>query len=213
MLKNIAILMGFQLAGEALVTSLGLAFPGPLCGLLLLLGWLRLNGGPSQELAATSATLIDHLGLLFVPAGAAIVTFGPAARRRPGHRCGNGGFDHIGNLGQRQDCPFDRREHLQSDGPEVGRSHQASRRTAALAAAHDCCLLRHGCLAATCRRVAARQPHPAHHLRRLSGLALAACRTQRTAKAWPSSNTYSEPPLLLSLSRSIAICTDWTATS
>ena len=38
--------------------------------------------------------------------------------------------------------------------------------------------------------------------------------TQRTAKAWPSSNTYSEPPLLLfSLSRSIAICSGLTATS
>jgi putative effector of murein hydrolase LrgA (UPF0299 family) len=44
MLAQFLVLMGFQLAGEVIVTSLGLVFPGPLCGLLLLLGWLHLRG-------------------------------------------------------------------------------------------------------------------------------------------------------------------------
>jgi holin-like protein len=76
MLTQLLVLMDFQLAGEILVRSLGLVFPGPLCGLLLLLGWLRLRGGPSEDLARVGSGLIDHLGLLFVPAGTAIIGFG-----------------------------------------------------------------------------------------------------------------------------------------
>jgi holin-like protein len=76
MLAHLLILMGFQLAGEVIVTTLGLVFPGPLCGLLLLLGWLHLRGGPSEGLARVGSGLVDHLGLLFVPAGTAIIGFG-----------------------------------------------------------------------------------------------------------------------------------------
>jgi holin-like protein len=75
MLAQLLIIMGFQLAGEALVSGFGLSFPGPLCGLLLLLAWLNWTGGPSAEPQA-AGMLVDHLGLLFVPAGAAIVGFG-----------------------------------------------------------------------------------------------------------------------------------------
>lgn len=74
MLLHLVFLMAFQLAGEMLVTCLGLPFPGPLFGMLLLLGWLQASGGPGQNLSAASAALIDHLGLFFVPAGTAIVT-------------------------------------------------------------------------------------------------------------------------------------------
>lgn len=76
MLGQLLLIMGFQLAGEALVRGLGLNFPGPLCGLLLLLVWLRLRGDPSPDLSRAAAPLVDHLGLLFVPAGTAIVGFG-----------------------------------------------------------------------------------------------------------------------------------------
>jgi len=75
-LAKLALLMGFQLIGEAVVTSLGVTFPGPLCGMILLLGYLFATGGPSKELSAVATTLIDHLGLLFVPAGTAIVAYG-----------------------------------------------------------------------------------------------------------------------------------------
>jgi holin-like protein len=68
--------MAFQFAGEAMVKTLGVTFPGPLCGMLLLLGFLFVTGGPSQELRTVGSTLIDHLGLLFVPAGAAAVAYG-----------------------------------------------------------------------------------------------------------------------------------------
>lgn len=68
--------MGFQLAGEFAATSLQLTFPGPLCGLMLLLGWLSLKGGPSEDLDRAASILVNHLGLLFVPAGTAIIVFG-----------------------------------------------------------------------------------------------------------------------------------------
>jgi hypothetical protein len=38
MLAQFALLMVFQFVGEAVVTSLGITFPGPLCGMILLLG-------------------------------------------------------------------------------------------------------------------------------------------------------------------------------
>jgi len=68
--------MMFQLLGDAVVNSLGIPFPGPLCGMLLLLGYLYLRGGPSEELSAVGSKLVDNLGLLFVPAGTAIVAYG-----------------------------------------------------------------------------------------------------------------------------------------
>jgi holin-like protein len=76
MIGQLLLIMSFQLAGEAAVALTGLNFPGPLCGLLLMLAWLALSGGPSEELSRAAGTLVDHLGLLFVPAGAAIIGFG-----------------------------------------------------------------------------------------------------------------------------------------
>ena len=76
MLLQLLTLMAFQLAGEVLAESLHLMFPGALCGLLLMLGWLHLTGGPSDNMSVTSTFLVDHLALLFVPAGSAIVGFG-----------------------------------------------------------------------------------------------------------------------------------------
>lgn len=76
MLAQLGLLMMFQLIGEAVVASLGIPFPGPLCGMLLLLGYLYLRGGPSEELSSIGSKLVDNLGLLFVPAGTAIVAYG-----------------------------------------------------------------------------------------------------------------------------------------
>ena len=76
MLIQLGVLMMFQFIGEVLVTLTGIPFPGPLCGMALLLGYLYLRGGPSEELTKVGMTLIDNLGLLFVPAGTAIVAYG-----------------------------------------------------------------------------------------------------------------------------------------
>jgi holin-like protein len=76
-LTQLGILMMFQFVGEALVASVGISFPGPLCGMLLLLLYLYLRGGASEDLSNVGSKLIDNLGLLFVPAGTAIVGYGP----------------------------------------------------------------------------------------------------------------------------------------
>jgi holin-like protein len=75
-LAQLGLLMTFQFIGEALVTAIGIPFPGPLCGMLLLLLYLHVRGGPSDELSSAGSKLVDNLGLLFVPAGTAIVTYG-----------------------------------------------------------------------------------------------------------------------------------------
>src|SRR5215467_10148415 len=76
MLGQLGLLLTFQLAGELIVTVTGIPFPGPLCGMMLLLGYLYLRGGASEALFVVGSKLTDNLGLLFVPAGAAIVAYG-----------------------------------------------------------------------------------------------------------------------------------------
>ena len=75
MLQQLVLLTVFQFAGDFVVKILGLPFPGPLCGMGLLLAYLHLNGGASDQLASVGSTLVDHLGLLFVPASTAIVMY------------------------------------------------------------------------------------------------------------------------------------------
>ncbi len=76
MLAQLGLIMAFQFAGEAVVAISGLPVPGSLCGMVLLLGFLFMRGGASEELTNVGTLLTDHLGLLFVPAGAAIVAYG-----------------------------------------------------------------------------------------------------------------------------------------
>ena len=75
MLGQLGLLLTFQLTGELIVTGMGIPFPGPLCGMVLLLGYLHLRGGASEALFVVGSKLTDNLGLLFVPAGAAIVAY------------------------------------------------------------------------------------------------------------------------------------------
>ena len=75
MLQQLVLLTVFQFAGDFVVKMTGLPFPGALCGMGLLLAYLHLRGGPCDQLACVGNTLVDHLGLLFVPAGTAIVTY------------------------------------------------------------------------------------------------------------------------------------------
>ena len=68
-----------QLAGEALARISDVPLPGPVLGLMLLLGGLALRRGltgqgPGPALTGTAQGLLSHLGLLFVPAGVGVVT-------------------------------------------------------------------------------------------------------------------------------------------
>lgn len=82
MIEAILVLLGCQLAGEALSRGLGLPVPGPVIGMALLFAGLQLRArfrpdAPAIEtlpLGVVAAFLLAHLSLLFVPAGAGIIS-------------------------------------------------------------------------------------------------------------------------------------------
>lgn len=78
----VTVLLGCQLAGEALVTLIHQAFPfvsfpGPVIGMVLFFLLLLWRGGPGPSLDATGGTILKNLSLLFVPAAVGIVQQGP----------------------------------------------------------------------------------------------------------------------------------------
>lgn len=73
MLNALTLLLLFQLAGEALALYFALPVPGPVIGMGLLFAALALRGGPSAELRGTAQKLLQHLSLLFVPAGVGVM--------------------------------------------------------------------------------------------------------------------------------------------
>lgn len=73
MLAALTQLLIFQLVGEVIARSLELPVPGPVIGMLLLFLALGLRGRVGHELQATSQNLLQHLSLLFVPAGTGIM--------------------------------------------------------------------------------------------------------------------------------------------
>ena len=73
MLAALTLLLLFQLAGEALALYFALPVPGPVIGMGLLFAALAWRGGASDELRATAQNLLQHLSLLFVPAGVGVM--------------------------------------------------------------------------------------------------------------------------------------------
>jgi holin-like protein len=73
MLHAITLLLLFQLAGEAIALLLALPVPGPVIGMGLLFAALAWRGGASDELRGTAQHLLQHLSLLFVPAGVGVM--------------------------------------------------------------------------------------------------------------------------------------------
>lgn len=80
MLFGLFVLLACQLAGETVVRLLGLALPGPVLGILFLLGVLAVTerrrarsvAGPDRPVGQAADGLLAHLGLLFVPAGVGV---------------------------------------------------------------------------------------------------------------------------------------------
>lgn len=78
MLASLTLLLVCQLVGETLVALFALPVPGPVLGMVLLfLGllvrrWIAKKDVP-EALQATSAGLLSHLSLLFVPAGVGVM--------------------------------------------------------------------------------------------------------------------------------------------
>lgn len=73
MIAALATLLLFQLLGEALVRTLGLPVPGPVLGLALLLPVLAWRPTVLAMVRPTAQTLLQHLSLLFVPAGVGVM--------------------------------------------------------------------------------------------------------------------------------------------
>lgn len=81
MIAALALLLVFQFAGEVTVRAIGLPVPGPVIGMGLFFVWLLLRGGPGEETRHVSLTLLQHLSLLFIPAGTGIVLYGDLLAR------------------------------------------------------------------------------------------------------------------------------------
>jgi len=75
-LHALALLLAFQLIGEAATFALALPVPGPVLGMTLLLGALALRRDLLARLRPTASTLLTHLSLLFVPAGVGVMVHG-----------------------------------------------------------------------------------------------------------------------------------------
>lgn len=73
MLSALTLLLLLQLIGEIFVQFFALPVPGPVIGLLLLFGALLIRGRLGDELRNTANNLLQHLSLLFVPAGAGVM--------------------------------------------------------------------------------------------------------------------------------------------
>jgi holin-like protein len=73
MLDALTLLFLCQLAGEVLVRLAGVAFPGPVLGMGLLLGLLAAAGRVGADLEAAADAMLRHLSLLFVPAAVGVV--------------------------------------------------------------------------------------------------------------------------------------------
>ncbi len=72
-LRGFAWLLVLQSAGELLSHALHLPFPGPVVGLVLLLGALNFEL-VRTPVAASADFLLAHLSLLFVPVGVGVMT-------------------------------------------------------------------------------------------------------------------------------------------
>lgn len=67
----------FQALGE-LLSKFALAFiPGPVIGLVLLLVFLSLRGHVPTSIDLVGSSLLQHLGLLFIPASVGVVLYLP----------------------------------------------------------------------------------------------------------------------------------------
>ncbi len=73
MIGALTLLLVFQLVGEVLVRALDLPIPGPVVGMGLLFVTLIVRRGPGEQLRGTANGVLQHLSLLFVPAGTGVM--------------------------------------------------------------------------------------------------------------------------------------------
>ena len=77
MISGLVQILLFQSLGELVSKLLLPSLPGPVIGLVLLVGWLVIRKGINAELAMVADGFSQYLGLLFVPAAVGVVLFLP----------------------------------------------------------------------------------------------------------------------------------------
>ena len=75
MLKGIALLLGFQAAGELASYQLNLPISGAVCGMAFLLVWLVIRGKAPEDLTRVTDGLLANMPILFVPVGAGAIVY------------------------------------------------------------------------------------------------------------------------------------------
>jgi holin-like protein len=74
-LKGIALLFGFQAAGELASYQLKLPLSGAVCGMALLLLWLVIRGKAPEALTRVTDGLLANMPILFVPVGVGAIVY------------------------------------------------------------------------------------------------------------------------------------------
>src|SRR5260370_33027513 len=77
MISGLVQILLFQGVGELITHFLLPLIPGPVIGLILLVGFLALRRGVNASLDEVASTFSQHFGLLFVPAAVGVVMFWP----------------------------------------------------------------------------------------------------------------------------------------
>ena len=77
MISGLVQILLFQGLGELITHFLLPLIPGPVIGLILLLGFLALRKSVNASLDEVAITFSEHFGLLFVPAAVGVVMFWP----------------------------------------------------------------------------------------------------------------------------------------
>lgn len=80
MIGGLVRILLFQGLGELLSRFALPLIPGPVAGLVLLLAWFSLRRRVEEDIDQVASVLVQHLGLLFVPAAVGVVMFWPQVR-------------------------------------------------------------------------------------------------------------------------------------
>ena len=71
-----------QALGELLHRVTAVPLSGPIIGMVILVAWMVIRGGPSTELRTSANSLLRYLSLLFVPAAVGVIAYLPVLQRQ-----------------------------------------------------------------------------------------------------------------------------------
>lgn len=76
MINGLMWLIGCQVAGEVIVRLADVPVPGPVVGMVVLFGLLQLRrSGDDATVVRAADGLLEHLQLLFIPAGVGVIVY------------------------------------------------------------------------------------------------------------------------------------------